>query len=65
MNQHEVLAEALYLAIIAPDEAMSRALCTLAARIAEGMTNEEIEECKRKASEIVETVMSEQTESIH
>ena len=64
MKQHEVLAEALYLALISPDQMMTRALCTLAARIAEGMTTKEIDACKKKAEEMFEAMMTEQTETI-
>ena len=68
-DRKELLTEALYLALVEPNEVMTRALCDLAAKIADGMTDKEVDACKKEASDIykefMETLAKERTETVH
>jgi len=54
MTQSQALTQALILAIVAPSDMKSIRAIELAKQLAQGLTTQEIEQCRAKALEYVE-----------
>ena len=54
MSQIEALTQCLVLALVAPDDQKAQKASNLAEQIAHGLTKKQVNQCKRKALEILE-----------
>jgi hypothetical protein len=54
MTQIEALTQALFLAITAPTDKKANQAVKLAEQIAQGLTKKQVNQCKKKALEILE-----------
>jgi hypothetical protein len=54
MTQIEALTQALFLAITAPTDKKAQMASDLAEQIAQGLTQKQVNQCKKKALEILE-----------
>jgi hypothetical protein len=54
MTQIEALTQALFLAITAPTDKKANQASQLAEQIAQGLTKKQVNQCKKKALEILE-----------
>ena len=56
MTQLQALTQCLVLAITAPDDHKAQRASELAEQIAQGLTVDQVEDCKAQALELVETL---------
>ena len=54
MTQTEALTQCLLLAIVAPNDQKAQQASQLAEQIAQGLTKKQVNQCKKKALEILE-----------
>jgi hypothetical protein len=54
MTQTEALTQCLVLAIVAPNDQKAQQASQLAEQIAQGLTKKQVNQCKKKALEVLE-----------